>query len=132
MPKSDDKEPIFQIDEGFGGQRFKVWATPNERETGGGGGYVLLFEKDRDAWVTIDFDVFDRIAAAVAKSREVWAMAHEIEQPDPILRAESAETLLKQALNLFNGHMNFTVPRERYSSYELAAKIDRHFREFGE
>ena len=63
-----DKDRVFEIDEGFGGQRLTVAVC--DSDDCGGGGFIHLFERDREASVTIDFDVWDRITKAVAKRRE--------------------------------------------------------------
>lgn len=68
MPKVDDSQ-VFEIDEGFGGQRISVRVL--DSADCGGGGFVQFFERDREACISIDFDVFDRITKAVAKKREI-------------------------------------------------------------
>lgn len=63
---ADDR--VFEIDEGFGHARLKVSAADSEDH--GGGGFVHLFSVDRDASISIDFDLWDRVVAAVARKRE--------------------------------------------------------------
>ena len=67
MTKIDD-DTVFTLDEGFG-SRLKVGVTFSEENQGGG--FVSFFDPDRDAWISLDFTVFDRVAKAVAKRREI-------------------------------------------------------------
>ena len=63
-----DKDRVFEIDEGFGNARLVVSAV--ESPESGGGGFVHIFNPDRDASLSIDFDIWDRITKAVARRRE--------------------------------------------------------------
>ena len=67
MTKDDDNR-VFEIDEGFGNARLSVSAV--ESADCGGGGFVQLFDTDRDAIISIDFDLWDRVTAAVARRRD--------------------------------------------------------------
>lgn len=68
MPKNQDQDQIFAIDEGFGGARLKAFFHHSAQT--GGGAFVQLFETDRDQIISIDLDLWKRIAAAVARAEE--------------------------------------------------------------
>jgi hypothetical protein len=65
---AEDRNEIFAIDEGFGGTRLKV--AYHESEQNGGGAFIQLFETDRDQIISIDLDLWKRIAAAVVRAEE--------------------------------------------------------------
>lgn len=66
--KEWDDARVFVIDEGFGNARLKVSVVDSEDCCGGG--FVHIFSVDRDASISIDFDIWDRVVKAVARRRE--------------------------------------------------------------
>lgn len=68
MPKDVDKDQIFAIDEGFGGTCLKVAFV--ESKQSGGDAFIQLFDTSRDQIISIDLDLWKRIAEAVVRAED--------------------------------------------------------------
>lgn len=62
-------QEVFRIDEGFGHARLSVSVAADLKDCGGGG-MVMLSDIDRTAFISIDFDLWERVVKAVARARE--------------------------------------------------------------
>jgi len=66
MAKVDD-DTVFKMDAGFGD---RLTVSVCDSKENGGGGFVQFYDVDRNAMISIDFDIYDRITKAVAQRRE--------------------------------------------------------------
>jgi hypothetical protein len=68
---------IFSLDEGFG-NRLDVSVFQSDENAGGG--FVQLFDADRDAIISIDLDVWRRIQKAVDRGIDMTFVTKEKDQ----------------------------------------------------